>query len=527
MSTIHLPLQRPAPGPASADAAPAGDPAWSRVLLVAGSRAALAVVLSLVVWSVLPAALGWSPRVIMSGSMMPRIHVGDVVVDRQVDPSVLTEGRIVTVTDPDHPEKTRTHRFLRLDEAGRLVTQGDANDAPDSTPVDPDDVLGLAALRVPYVGLPVTWMAQGQLAPVGITVTVLLLLGLAATTPLRFADPDDEDDAPDEDTTDDAPDDRDAGLGILGADAERRRADLRARAPRRGGRVVTRSARAVVVRRPRLLGLAGAALGALLATGLTTQATYAALSSTASNPTTSFAAAALFDAGAYPDAVRADGPLLYWRMDEPSGATVADAATGAADPGTLRGSFTRGSESGLPSEPSSRSTTFAAATLVEDNPTSAQTARFTVEAWIRTISTAGGLVVGLGNTGGATAPTTVDRVLFLSPDGRLRLGVDGRVLASSRAPLNDGRWHHVAGVLDGNGNLDATLYVDGQSQGPGLKGKPALNNGHWRVGGGSLTGYPNAPAGAGALAGMVDEVAVYGTALAVERIQAHYATAWR
>ncbi|KQT90697.1 hypothetical protein ASG49_13125 [Marmoricola sp. Leaf446] len=495
-------------------------------MLVAGSRAALAVVLSLVVWSLLPAVLGWSPRVIMSGSMMPRIHVGDVVVDRPVDPSALTEGRIVTVTDPDHPEKTRTHRFLRLDEDGRLVTQGDANDAPDSTPVDPDDVLGVAALRVPLVGLPVTWTAQGQLAPVGITVTMLLLLALAATAPLRFADPDVDADA-DDDVDDDAPDDRDAGLGVLGADAERRRADLRARAARHGGRVVTRSAQVSGARRPRLLGLAAAGLGALVATALTTQTTYAALSATTSNPANSFAAAALFDSGAYPDAVRADGPLLYWRLDELSGATVADSATGAADPGTLRGSWTRGTESGVPSEPSSRSAVFTAATLVEDNPTSTQTARFTVEAWFRTSSGTGGLLVGLGSTGGAADPSALDRVLYLSPDGRLRLGVDGKVVASSRALLNDGRWHHVAGVLDGNGNLDATLYVDGQSQGTGLKGKPVLNNGYWRVGGGSLTGYANAPTGTGALSGLVDEVAVYGTALAGTRIQAHYAAAGR
>lgn len=41
MNAIHLPQQRPASGPATATAAPAGEPGWSRVLLVAGSRAAL------------------------------------------------------------------------------------------------------------------------------------------------------------------------------------------------------------------------------------------------------------------------------------------------------------------------------------------------------------------------------------------------------------------------------------------------------------------------------------------------------
>ena len=165
---------------ASAAAAPPA-PGWSRVLQVAVARVALALVASLFVWTLLPLAVGWTPRVILSGSMEPRIHVGDIVVTRPVPAASLHEGQVVTVSDPDHPGRTRTHRVLRREVGGVLVLKGDANQDADSTRVPVSDVRGLGVVRVPYVGLPASWLSEGNWMAVGATA---LFLGWCVVTVL-------------------------------------------------------------------------------------------------------------------------------------------------------------------------------------------------------------------------------------------------------------------------------------------------------------------------------------------------------
>lgn len=515
MTAIHLPLQRPAPGPASADAAPAGEPTWSRVLVVAGSRAALAAVLSLVIWAVLPAALGWSPRVIMSGSMLPRIEVGDVVVDRPVDPADLTEGRIITVTDPDHPEKTRTHRFQERDEQGMLVTKGDANAAADSTPVDPDDVLGIAVLRVPYVGLPMTWMAQGQLAPVGIAVTVLLL-GLAATAPLRLAaQTGDESDGDDQDTpTGDGPQARaDAGLDILVAGASA--AELSAR-PRRGSDSLTRVARPSRVLPRRLVGGLGVVLGAVLTVALTTQSTYAAFSSRTPNPASSFRSAAVFSA--YEATVLGDSPRFLWRLNETAGTSVAD-ASGNNRGGLITGDVALGVAGALVNEPFATAARFNGGTVLSSGSAAPVGTAFSVELWVRSQNAGGGPLLALT---GAANDGIVERALYLGNDGIVRFGRSG----SSRVDgtrIDDGRWHHVVYTNANTGNPQnqrARLYVDGARVDTGSAVTQAVT-GYWDAGRSTFTGNWTGRPG-NTFRGDLDEIAVYDDVLTATEVAEHY-----
>ena len=165
---------------ASAAAAPPA-PGWSRVLQVAVARVSLALVASLFLWTLLPLVVGWTPRVIMSGSMEPRIHVGDIVVTRTLPAASLHEGQVVTVSDPDHPGRTRTHRVLGREAGGVLVLKGDANRDADSTRVSVDDVRGVGVVRVPYVGRPASWLAEHNWMALGATA---LFLGWCVVTVL-------------------------------------------------------------------------------------------------------------------------------------------------------------------------------------------------------------------------------------------------------------------------------------------------------------------------------------------------------
>ena len=158
-----------------------GPWAWGRLLVAVGARSVLAAVVALATWGALPGLLGWQPTTVVTGSMMPRIAVGDVAVAAPSAPEALVPGRIALYDDPDHAGRLRLHRVVDIDEQGLLVTKGDANPADDSTHVDPATVHGVAVLRVPVVGLPVVWFHEGRLGLLAMVVAaVAALLALSA-----------------------------------------------------------------------------------------------------------------------------------------------------------------------------------------------------------------------------------------------------------------------------------------------------------------------------------------------------------
>ncbi|BAJ73189.1 signal peptidase I [Microbacterium testaceum StLB037] len=139
------------------------------------ARAALAVVFGMTFWAVAPLVIGWQTTTVMTGSMEPAIQPGDLVVSRPIDPAELRPGQVILVTDPDHPGRLRLHRLHAVD-GDELITKGDANPEADSSPVLRSDVLGVGALRVPWIGIPIQQARDGD--AVGLTSTVLGLVAI-------------------------------------------------------------------------------------------------------------------------------------------------------------------------------------------------------------------------------------------------------------------------------------------------------------------------------------------------------------
>ena len=120
------------------------------------------VTIFLTLWVVVPIAIaGWTPVVITSGSMFPTIGVGDVLVVAPHDGLDLESGQIVIFEDPVRPG-TITHRIVEVYADGSYQTKGDANVKPDSTPLQPDQVVGEARFLIPFVGLPFKWASAGE-----------------------------------------------------------------------------------------------------------------------------------------------------------------------------------------------------------------------------------------------------------------------------------------------------------------------------------------------------------------------------
>ncbi|WP_412742429.1 S26 family signal peptidase [Krasilnikovia sp. MM14-A1004] len=157
-------------------------------LVAIGLLAAGAAVLA---WTLLPLAWGWSSAVIVSGSMSPRVHRGDVVISSPPAPDWQPMvGQVVTVPDQVHPGKTLTHRIIGLDDQGRLLTRGDANGSDDPFRTDRDEVRGIGRLLVPRIGLATLLMREGH---PGLFVTqslvVLAALGLVMRLPATVREP--------------------------------------------------------------------------------------------------------------------------------------------------------------------------------------------------------------------------------------------------------------------------------------------------------------------------------------------------
>ena len=220
--------------------------------------------------------------------------------------------------------------------------------------------------------------------------------------------------------------------------------------------------------------------------------------------------------GPYQSRVLADSPTQYWPLNEASGTTAINRS--AANDLTLPSNATRN----VPGIAGSTATTFPGNNTLGSTSGSIQTGPqvFSLEAWFNTTTNAGGKIVGFGNAASGVS-SSYDRNIYMTNSGQLVFGIyDGstRVLTSPLA-YRDGNWHHVVGTF-ANGAL--VLYLDGQQVATRTDAGTAQGyDGYWRVGGDNLNSWPSTPSSR-ALAGTLDEVAVYPTVLSAQAVSQHY-----
>jgi signal peptidase len=148
----------------------------------------LSALASLALSTIAPAAFGWRPTVVVSGSMSPTIRIGDVVVTSPLhawDAASLHLGSVVLAADPGHPGAALMHRVVDRNPDGTLVTKGDANASRDSTPMPPDNLRGVARFRVPLIGIPVVRLRDGDPLPMIALTVMVIVLASAKGSPLR------------------------------------------------------------------------------------------------------------------------------------------------------------------------------------------------------------------------------------------------------------------------------------------------------------------------------------------------------
>ena len=111
-----------------------------------------------------PTFFGYTTAIVTSGSMEPALGVDDLILIHAQDS--YQQGDIVTYQSDGG---LVTHRVVEI-RADGLVTQGDANNAPDSRSVAPEEVVGKVTGRIPGAGIWVRWLRS----PLGMTGLVLI-----------------------------------------------------------------------------------------------------------------------------------------------------------------------------------------------------------------------------------------------------------------------------------------------------------------------------------------------------------------
>ena len=144
-------------------------------------------------------------------------------------------------------------------------------------------------------------------------------------------------------------------------------------------------------------------------------------------------------------------------MNEASGTTLFDSSS-FIDGSTGTG-LTRGVAGSLLGDSDTATTFDGTANGTASTPTAVQGPNvFTVEAWFKTTTTAGGKIIGFG-AGSTGNSGSYDRHVYMDNTGKVYFGVytGSTQTINSTKSYNDGQWHQVVASMGPSG---MALYVD-------------------------------------------------------------------
>ena len=121
--------------------------------------------------------LGWQVFTVVSGSMEPVYHVGDLLYVRPAEPADLQPGDVITFV-MNEQLVVGTHRIVEVEDTGERLyfyTKGDANAAMDAAPVAQENVLGTPVFSIPLLGYVAAFVQQPPGSYVAVAVGAVLL----------------------------------------------------------------------------------------------------------------------------------------------------------------------------------------------------------------------------------------------------------------------------------------------------------------------------------------------------------------
>jgi signal peptidase I len=153
----------PAPTPVSA-AAVKRFAGLNKILSLSG----YAIAIVLLVFSAFSFNGDIKARIVMTGSMAPAIHTGDIILTTPISHKTPQKGDVIAYQAKRfNGEKVAvfSHRIMGGDIKNGFIVKGDSNKSPDSQKPKSEDILGVVVLVIPYIGNLLTPKALFLLVP--------------------------------------------------------------------------------------------------------------------------------------------------------------------------------------------------------------------------------------------------------------------------------------------------------------------------------------------------------------------------
>ena len=129
----------------------------------------------------IPSVFGYKPFIVLSGSMETKIHKGDLIITKIIEPEALKIDDIIAFRE--HEDNTViTHRIIDIIEnEGKtyFITKGDNNNTQDQNLVELNDVEGIYVLRIPGIGSIMNSLSEP-------TTIIIVLLGITLIFVIGF-----------------------------------------------------------------------------------------------------------------------------------------------------------------------------------------------------------------------------------------------------------------------------------------------------------------------------------------------------
>ena len=112
---------------------------------------------------------------VISGSMEPEYPVGSLIYVKEVDPSEIEVGDVITYVLPN--DTPSTHRVVRIDDENQhFYTKGDANAVEDGAPVHYKNLIGTPVFKIPLLGYIAYYVQHPPGMYIAIAVGAVLLI---------------------------------------------------------------------------------------------------------------------------------------------------------------------------------------------------------------------------------------------------------------------------------------------------------------------------------------------------------------
>ena len=124
-----------------------------------------------------PGIFGYKPFIVMSGSMMSKIEIGDLVFVKEVDANSLKINDIIAFRESD--DIVTTHRIINIiNENGTKAfeTKGDSNNVKDAHNVYAKDIEGIYVFKIEKLGKFILFLQE----PLGFSIMMLSILIIGA-----------------------------------------------------------------------------------------------------------------------------------------------------------------------------------------------------------------------------------------------------------------------------------------------------------------------------------------------------------